>query len=66
AQAEAAEAERTAAQRDRVAPIQQPAPDGQPAVAQLDPEELARRMATQQTAAVNGGGAQPPSQNGAA
>jgi twitching motility protein PilT len=62
--AEAAKAEQEAAQRERVAPIGQPAPDGQPAVAQLDPEEIARRMAQQQQPVAPGGGAQPPSQNG--
>jgi twitching motility protein PilT len=42
-----------------------PAPDGQPVVAQLDPEEIARRMEAQNGApALPGGGAQPPAQNG--
>ena len=70
AAAEAAEtakaAQQAAQQHERVAPIDQPAPDAQPVVAQLDPEDLARRMAAQQQQqpVAPGGGAQPPSQNG--
>ncbi|MBJ7459191.1 MAG: PilT/PilU family type 4a pilus ATPase [Thermoleophilaceae bacterium] len=62
AAAAAEEAARAAAQRPRAPQPAAPA-DGQPAIAQLDPDEIARRMAAEQQPVAPGGGAQPPGQN---